>query len=491
MRSNHMLSCGSKSKRTSSKENNPTMGRHRITMAAILVGLMSSAAALPVVVSPAWAMSLEDALALAYQSNPQLVAARAQLRATDEGVPQALGQWKPQVTLSGSIGKGSLKQHYDEIPNSTTRYDGLTPSSTAVQLTQQVYAGWTNPSVDRAEATVESQRATLTATEQTVLLQVVQAYMGVLQSQQVVDANRSNLQVLTQQRNAARERADLRQGTRTDLAQADTRLASAQASLEQAQANLRSAGATFEQVVGQKPVQLRLPPQPPGVNETRDGIVATAAAANPNVVAAEKSMKAAEAAIDAATGQLLPSVTLQALAQRSYETGIGLGFTQNNAQITANVNVPLYEAGIVRSQVRQAKETYAQTRAERDNVRTQAIAAAQQAVDQLDGARARVLAQRQSVDAGRVALDGVRAEFGAGQRTLYDILQAQQDLFNAQVALTQAEVDSLTASYQVLQAVGRLTARDLKLPVKLYDPEVHYNDVRGRWFGLGGSIDKD
>lgn len=452
------------------------------------LGLMPAAAG---------AMSLEDALALAYQGNPQLVAARAQLRATDERVPQALGGWKPQVIVSGSIGKAQIKQYYGSYPNNTqdisttTYYPHLTPSNAAIQVTQPVYSGSTGPSVDQAEATVLAQRATLTATEQQVLLQTVSAYLSVLQNQQIVEANRGNLDVLRQQRDAARERANLRQGTRTDLAQAETRLASARASLQQAQANLQSASASFEQVVGEKPIGLTMPPSPPVQVENRDGVLSAAGSGNPSVVAAEQQIKASEHAIDAATGQLLPSVSLQALTQRTYELGTGYGFTQVQSQVTANVQVPLYEAGIVSSQVRQAKQTYAQSRALRDNVRKQAISSAQQALDQLTGARARVTAQRESVVAGQVALDGVKAEFGAGQRTLYDVLQAQQDLFNAQVGRTQAEIDELNASYQVIAAVGKLTARDLKLPVELYDPETHYKDVRDRWFGLGGPIDKD
>lgn len=443
------------------------------------------------------AMSLEDALVSAYQGNPQLVAARAQLRATDEGVPQALGGWKPQVVISGSIGKGQVKQYYGSYPNNTqnqsttTYYPHMTPSSATIQITQPVYSGWTGPSVDQAEATVRAQRANLDATEQQVLLQAVGAYLAVLQNQQIVEANRGNLNVLRQQRDAARERAALRQGTRTDLAQAETRLAGALASLQQAQANLQSAGATFEQVIGEKPIALTIPPPPPVQIDNRDGVLSAASSVNPTVIAAEQQIKASEHAIDAAAGQLLPSVSLQALSQRTYEDGTGWGFTQVQTQITANVQVPLYEAGVVSSQVRQAKQTHAQNRALRDNARKQAVSSAQQALDQLAGARARVTAQRESVTAGQIALEGVKAEFGAGQRTLYDVLQAQQDLFNAQVSLTQAEVDQLNANYQVVAAVGKLTARDLRLPVALYDPEAHYKDVRDRWFGFGGAIDKD
>jgi TolC family type I secretion outer membrane protein len=464
--------------------------RHAMRVAIAALGLALFPAA-------AGAMSLEDALALAYQANPQLVAARAQLRAVDEGVPQALGGWKPQVVVSGSIGKGQVKQYYGDYPgntqnlSTTTYYPHLTPSNAAVQITQPVYSGSTGPAVDRAEATVRAQRANLEATEQQVMLQAVGAYLGVLQNQQIVAANRGNLDVLRRERDAARERASLRQGTRTDLAQAETRLAGARASLQQAQANLQSAGATFEQVIGEKPVALKMPPPPAVPVNNRDGVLTTAGAANPSVVAAEQQIKASEHAIDAATGQLLPSVSLQALSQRTYELGTGYGFTQVQSQVTANVQVPLYEAGIVSSQVRQAKQTYAQNRALRDNARKQAVSSAQQALDQLDGAQARVVAQRESVAAGEVALDGVKAEFGAGQRTLYDVLQAQQDLFTAQVGLTQAEIDQLNASYQVIAAVGKLTARDLRLPVELYDPETHYKDVRDRWFGLGGQIDKD
>lgn len=457
---------------------------------AVILGLLPASAG---------AMSLEDALSLAYQNNPQLVAARAQLRAVDEGVPQALGGWKPQVVISGSAGKAQIKQYYgDNLPalqtlygNQTTYYPHITPTNAAIQVTQPIYSGTTGPAVDRAEATVRAQRANLDATEQQILLQTVNAYLAVLQNQQVVAVNRGNLDVLRQQRDAARERAALRQGTKTDLAQAETRLASAQASLQQAQANLLSATATFEQVVGEKPVALTIPAQPSMQIESRDGVLSAAGAANPAVVAAEQQIKASEHAIDAAKGQLLPTVSLQALSQRTSDLGTGYGFTQVQSQVTANVQVPLYEAGIVTSQVRQAKQTYAQNRALRDNARKQAVSSAQQALDQLAGARARVVAQRESVASGQVALEGVKAELGAGQRTLYDVLQAQQDLFNAQVGLTQAEIDELNASYQVIAAVGKLTARDLRLPVQLYDPEAHYKDVRDRWFGLGGPVDKD
>ncbi len=459
------------------------MTSSRFAFAALL---MASAAA--VEVRPAEAQTLQEALAMAYAYNPTLQAARANLRAVDENVPQALAGWRPTVQISGSGGQqtsssvglptvGGFRQD--------TQWRSRDIYTIQGSVTQPLYRGGrTTAQTRRAENQVMAQRARLFATEQQVLQDTVTAYVQVIQLQEEVRLNTNNVQVLTRQLQATNERFRVGEITRTDVAQAESRLAGAIASRSDSEGRLQQARATFTRVVGQPPQRL-VPPQPlrAVANSTQEAS-AVAAQNNPNVVAALFDEAAARDNIDIQFSNLLPQVSLNgSVFRQDNQTTDGL--RQNGTQITANLTVPLYQGGAEYSLVRQARQQAQQARQVVEDQRRTASQQATQAFETLTSARAQVEANRSQIRAAEIALDGVQREAIVGSRTTLDVLNAEQELLNARVALVRGLAALIIASHNLAVAVGRMTARDLNLPVEIYDMEAYYRAVRNRWVGWG------
>ncbi|HYZ32559.1 MAG TPA: TolC family outer membrane protein [Crenalkalicoccus sp.] len=445
------------------------------------------------------AQPLPEALALAYAYNPTLLTARAQLRAVDENVPQALAGWRPSVTISSSIGwtdsqarqpafqtnpfTGEVRAVGTNItgPIDTSRTIG----TGSVIITQPVFRGGrTVASTRRAENQVYGQRARLLATEQQVLGDTVNAYVAVIRDQELLRLNINNEQVLTEQLRATNERFRVGEITRTDVAQAESRLAGAIAQRVQAEGNLQISRATFQREVGTVPQRL-VAPQPLGV-PVRDAREASAIAGdnNPNVVAALFDEAAARDFIAVQLSALLPQVSVQGQAFRSDNTQLP-HTRQTGTQITATLTVPLYQGGAEYSVVRQARQTAQQARWVVDDQRRQAVQLASQAWEQLQASRAQVDSVRAQIRAAEIALDGVQREAIVGSRTTLDVLNAEQELLNARTSLVQALATLVSQSYALASSIGRLTATDLALPVETYDVTTYYREVRNRWFGLG------
>ncbi len=446
--------------------------RTRWLLAGLGFGLLLSA--------PAAAQTLEEALATAYSSNPTLRAARAQLRAVNEGVPQALSNWRPNVTVTGSAGKRKFKQESTFF----TAEQITTPREATATLSQPLYRGGrTRAGTERAENDVLSQRASLTSVEQSVLLRAATAYMDVWRDQAVLDLNINNERVLQRQLEASQDRFDVGELTRTDVAQSETRLAVARSGRIAAEGSLSTSRAVFQEVVGVAPTLLDAPPPVAGLPTTLEETVDTAVTNNPDVLATVFAEKAAQKQVREVIGELLPTVSLDASVSHTEETS-QRGSESDVAQILAEVSVPLYQQGAVSSRVREAKQISNQRRLEIDEARRRQEQEAVSAWRALETARAQTQSFVSGVRSAEIALDGVRQENTVGARTVLDVLDAEQELLDARVNLVRSQRDTVVTGFQVLASTGHLTARDLGLPVVVYDPEVDYRKVRDRWFGL-------
>ncbi len=426
------------------------------------------------------AESLDDVLSSAYSSNPNLLARRARVRSTDESVPQALSNWRPTVTMTGSIGRGTYSN------NSLTKYDTTrTPKTGALTITQPLFRGGrTLAATSQADNSVLSERALLDATEQTVLLNAASAYLNVVRDEEVLKLSINNEQVLRRQLEATQERFKVGEITRTDVSQAEARLSKATADRVAAEGNLQSTQANYVNTVGHAPEKPQQPQLPSQLPASLDELRSISLSQNPSVIAADFSYAAARDGVDLVFGELLPTLSLSADLTRTLQTSTMKSETIAR-EVLLNLSVPLYEGGGTYSRVRASKHTAGQRRIEADQARRDALETATKSWESLSTARAQAKAYEAQIRASELALAGVREESKVGSRTVLDVLNAEQELFDARVSLTKAQRDVLASAFQVKSAMGQMTAQGLNLPVSVYDPTKHYDDVRGKWIGNG------
>jgi outer membrane protein len=466
-----------------------------IRPALALATALLAPAVLLLAVSRADAQTLSEAMAQSYASNPALLAARANLRSVDENVPQALAGWRPTVSVSASGGPvdsrvRSLAQAFDPETGGSFQYGRITHIerqlfTSQLTVTQPVFRGGrTVASTRRAENQVLGQRARLLAQEQQVMSDTVNAFVNVILYQEIVRLRVNNEQVLTEQLRATNERFRVGEITRTDVAQAESRLANARALRSQAEGQLQISRATYLRVVGTSPARL-VAPQPlrPPVANAQEAALA-AATNNPTVVAALFDEAAARDAIDVQMSQLLPQVSVQGQAFRS-DNATANHTRITGAQVLGQLTLPLYQGGAEYSQVRQARQSAQQARQTVDDQRRSVAQSATQAWEQLQSSKAQVDAQRSAIRASEIALDGVQREAIVGSRTTLEVLNQEQELLSNRTDLVQALATVVSQSYTLAGTVGRLTAQDLGLDVDPYDMRAYYNAVRNRWFGLG------
>ena len=428
--------------------------------------------------SPAAAESLVEALASAYANNPTLNSARAGLRATDEGVPQALSGYRPSLTAAGSLAISSA--HSSASPWSTSY-----PRGVSLTLEQPIFDGFrTKNSVQMAETAVLAGRELLIDTEQQVLLLGVQAYMAVLQTQAILNLRQQNLDFLREQSRAAEDRLNVGEGTKTDVAQTQASVSGGISDYNAALAAVNSAVATYEQIIGHRPKSLGAVKSVDGLlPRSLDAAVATALSAHPEVLAAGYNIDVAEYNVKVLEGAFLPSVSLEVSVSHGDANG-GSGSWGDSAELLGKLSVPLYQAGLPDSKVRQAKETLGQRRNDLDAARDSARQAAIAAWGTLNAARAQITAAQDQVSAEELVLSGVIEQRKVGQQTTLDVLNAQQARLNAKVTLISAQTTRVVAAYTLLSTVGRLTADTLGLAVARYEAVHHYQQVRDKWGGL-------
>jgi TolC family type I secretion outer membrane protein len=447
------------------------------------------------------AQTLTDALAETYNTNPQLLAQRALLRATDEQVPQALSFWRPQVTFTGQVGLNTsalqtppvsptLNGLGQVVSTSDRRHIITRPDLVEFQAIQPVYRGGRTVAQTRqAINTVESTRAQTLAVETSVFQAVAMAYLDVVRDQALVEVDRNNVEVLRKQLEATQDRFRVGEVTRTDVAQAEAALAQAQGTLVTQEGTLEISRAEYVRAVGHPPGRLMLPRERPVLPATREEALSLATNNNFSVISAKFAELAARDNIDVVRGQLLPQISVVGTLDRSYDQSATFkGALLNSAQITAQLTMPLYEGGAIYSQTRQAQQTVGQRRSQVDDARRAAVQTAAQFWSTLQAARASISSFAAAVRAAQIALEGTQQEALVGTRTVLDVLIQNQTLLQTQSQLVTAQHDAALAEFNLASAVGRLIAPELNLPVRLYDMEQHYREVKDKWIGFRGGL---
>ena len=419
-----------------------------------------------------------------YQNNPALNAERARQRGTDENVSIALSGYRPQVNAQFSP---SLIAVRDLFIDGTTASATLRGYTAQVTINQVIFNGFrTGNQVRQAESTVRSGREALRGVEQAVFLDAVTAFENVVANQALVEAQRVNVTFLRETLASTRKRLEAGDVTPTDVAQAEARLARGTADLNAAEVNLAISRAIYEQIIGAPPGHLiPAPPIDRLLPVVRDQALAVARRENPAVLGATYDIDVAQYAIRIAEGALYPTISAQGYLLNTQNTDINLETARSNqAGLIGNLNIPIYDGGQAAAQVRQSKEVLSQTRIVLDRVRTQTAAAVVAAWATHEGAKIAVSASESEVRAATIALEGVRREAQAGQRTTLEVLNSQQDLISAKARLIGAQRDRVVASYTLLSAIGRLDHRNLALATPSYEPQTHYQQVRDVWHGL-------
>ncbi len=457
------------------------MGRQTNFMRRSMLGLVVCAVASAALLAPdpAAAQTLKEALALTYNGNPTLRAARAALRSVNEGVPQELSNWRPLVTLNGSVGKQRIDSEFSVAGSQTT-----TPHEGSISLIQPLFRGFRTVSgVARAENQVMSQRQSLRLTEQQVLLRATTAFMDVWRDLAILNLNINNEQVLGRQLEASNDRFEVGEITRTDVAQSESRLSRATGDRIAAEGNLEISRAVFLEVIGSPAGTLQQPPSLQGLPNSEADVIAIARENNPDVLSVFYAEKAAQENVRQVFGELLPTLNLNGTVSRTRESSSSSSRNERDS-IIAQLTVPLYQQGFVSSRVREAKQLASQRRLELEEAMRRVEQQSVSSWEALVTARAQIESSNAEVRSAEIALDGVRQENAVGARTVLDILDAEQELLDAQVGLVRVQRDEVVASFQVLFAMGSLNANVLELPVEVYDVEDSYQSVRGRWFGI-------
>ena len=431
------------------------------------------------------AESISGALSRAYGSNPDLNSQRAAVRAQDEEIPRTSAAYRPRVTATADAGLTNLntKQH----PGQGFTNFGTQPRGYGVTVTQTLWNGnRTGNSITQAESRIFGARETMRNTEQSVLSDGATFYMNVLRDTAILDLNKNNITVLEEQLRQTNDRFKVGEVTRTDVAQSQANLAKAQTDFFTARSNLQTSIANFRQVIGMDPRKLD-PAKPLDrlIPKSLNQAINISQVEHPAIQALLHGVDAAQVQVKLVEGELYPTVGLTGtFAHRWDQTPQTPGGQSLTASIVGQISIPIYEGGEVYARTRQAKETLGQQRLQTDLQRDKVRASVVSSWGLVENAKATIQSTQVAVRAAEVALNGVREEAKVGQRTTLDVLNAQQLLVNARVALVTAQRDRVVNSYLLVSAMGRLSASNLGLQVARYDPQVHFDQVKDKWFGL-------
>ena len=445
-----------------------------------IAGLLAFAAAIAVS-APAFAETISGALAKAYSNNSSLNSSRAGVRVTDEGVAIAKSGYRPIIRGTSQVG---VARNWNNVLGTS-----ITSGSFGIELSQTIFDGFqTKNNVKAAEAQVRAANEGLRNTEQNTLFDAAAAYMDVIRDRQIANLRAGNLEFLSEQVRAANSRFEVGEGTRTDVAQAEAGRQGAVAQLSGARAQVLASTAQYRQVIGEEPGQLApAAPLTKLIPASLEQSFAIALRDHPAIKASEHIIDAQGFGVKVAEGALLPGVSLGAGLSHSFRNSDPAGIqdgSSNSANIGLSLNVPIYQGGRASATVRRSKESLGQARRDADVNRDRVRQAVAGAWAQYVASQEAVQANRELLNAARLALAGVVEERNVGQRTTLDVLNAQSQVTDAQISLISAERDVVVASYAILSAIGRLTARQLALNVELHDPKEHFDAVKDKWFGL-------
>ncbi|NBX03472.1 MAG: hypothetical protein EBR02_05345 [Alphaproteobacteria bacterium] len=423
--------------------------------------------------------SFTQALAQTYTNNPRIKAQRELLKAVDEGVMQALSGMLPNAAAGYDVGRERLSSAHQDWNYGNANSKSLT-------VTQNLFnGGETYASFKAAKDRVKAGQAQLTALEQVVLFDGVVAYTDVVEKQSVLEVNQKNVDVLTKQLEATRARFEVGDITRTDVAQSEARLAKAKADERQALGDLDASRATYKRVIGVAPAEkLELPPLPKNLPENLNDASQLALSSNPDLESLRHLEKAAQTNVDVKTASLLPDVSLQGSMARTNGPSALSGARQlDNDALMLSVSIPLYQSGAEYSRIREAKNQAQQAKFSAMDTQSAVIENVDRAWQDYNTTKAVIVSSQEALDAAEVALEGIRQENQSGLRTILDVLDTEQEAFNARLNLVRAQRTEKTYAYRLLAAVGRLTAKDLGLPVSLVNPEEHYENVKYKLIG--------
>jgi len=433
---------------------------------------------------PAWAeqRTLEEAWALAYQNNPSLEAERARLRALDEKVSQALSNWRPSVDANANDGK--VFQYSPQNQRiSAGNYESKTRGY-GLQATQPIFRGFRTLSETKsAEKQVMAGRANLENAEQQLLLDVATSFLDIIRDESIIASENENEAVLQDKLKETIVRARVGDLTQTDVRQAESRLARAQVDRMQTENALTADRTAYARLVGEMPEALEKPDPVLDHPQNVEEAVNLAETKNPAVIAGQYAVESADADIDLNKGSLLPEVNVVGSTSHNTDQSSVLPGRVVSDQIMVQMTIPLYRSGADYSRIRAAQETSVQRSMELEETRHRAHETANNSWQTLQIAGSAMKADKTEIDAAAEALKGVKVESKIGTRTTLDVLNAQQELLDAEIGMARAEHDKILAIMQIKAAVGDLTVDHLDLPIVPYDPQHHYDDARSTWAG--------
>jgi outer membrane protein len=454
-----------------------------------LLALLAGSAGMTLMAAPASADTLKEALLQAYQTNPTLMAARANQRAVDENVPISRSAGLPSLSASATF----TEQVIDAFPDPTNLSADRSLGG-SVTLAVPIYSGGSvRNSVRAAEVRVVAGQADLRGTESFVFSSVVAAYMDVILREAIVSLSAQNVRVLEINLQATSDRFQIGDLTRTDVAQSEARLALAQGDLESALANLIAARENYILLVGKPPEDLQPPPPLPGMPADVAQAAEIALENNPDLIGARERAKAADYDIEVAGAGRLPRLEVFSGGNYNDPLGTVAGGTDTTAA-TAGIRatIPIFQGGRPAAQERQAQARFQAALEQEIGAERDVIAGVRAAWSSWQAANAIIVSTQSAVSAAELSLEGVRAENTVGNRTILDILDAQQELLRAQVQLVTARRNAYVAGFSLLSAMGRAEARDLGLDEGvLYDPQLNYERVRGEIFDWASDPDPE
>jgi len=421
-------------------------------------------------VSNANALSLYDALAIAYNNNPQLKSERESLKAVDENLPQAFSQWFP--TITGTIGRSSIE---DTIPGFVKTISH--PKSRSLSLNQPIFDGFRSMiSVKQAHYRIRSGRERLRQVEQQIMSQAIIAYVDVVRTREVYNLSINNEMVLGEQLQATKDRFELGEATKTDVAQAESRFARGVSDTIDSEGRVVSAESGYKRIYEVDPPQeMDLPKNHPDLPETLDEIISISIKNNPTLRRAQNDWQIAKTNTTIAKTRLLPTAAL--IGSLNQDRGLrprSGGGDLDTKSVEFRLTVPLFQSGSEYSRIRQSKRTEQSAEFQLQDIHNSIVDSATESWKNLDTSKANIKANTTSVNAAQIALDGIKEERDIGSRTTLDVLDAEQELFVAQVNLVTAKRNKIVSIYNLMASLGRLTASGLGLEVEIYDPNDNF-----------------
>ena len=432
------------------------------------------------------AETLNESLVRAYNSNPKLIAERSKVRAIDEKVSQAMAKRRPEIRVSGNYGYRKISRKYGSGASTDISNQ---PQSIDLAISQNLFRGYrTQAELNIAENKVAAARSSLIDAEQSIFLEVVDTFVTVLRDDAVLDLQNKNVVVIKQQLQAVRDRFDVGELTRTDVAQGESRLARAIADKASAFANAQKSRAELHKLTGNSALSLNQPSLPDSLPGAVSDTVALALNNNPQIVTAEFNERAARHAVKVAEGHLLPTVTVDAILAREKDI-ISSGNQDTKSTLRARFSIPIFQSGAEYSLIREAKQTASRRLSELAISRRFVENRARDAWENFMVAQARITSFEVAVRAQEIAFEGVEQESKVGSRTILDVLDAEQELLDSKVKLENAKRVLIVSGFSLLSVTGKLTADNLGLGVDIYDPSENLENIRNKLFGRTISVD--